>query len=93
VRTEAESLAIEGPYIDDAYGRIFQDTPENRARRAEEEEQIRKKEEADRIAAEKAEEKRLRQCARRGISEEDCPRPADELEPVQVRVGTSGGNG
>ena len=32
VRTLEESLALEGPYMDDAYGRAVPDTPENQAR-------------------------------------------------------------
>lgn len=36
VRTEAESLAIEGAYMDDAYGRIVPVTPENIARKEKE---------------------------------------------------------
>ncbi|MEI6800213.1 MAG: L,D-transpeptidase [Pseudomonadota bacterium] len=31
VRTAEESLAVEGPYMDDAYGRAVPDTPENQA--------------------------------------------------------------
>ena len=33
VRTFEESLAVEGPYMDDAYGRIVPETPQNIARR------------------------------------------------------------
>ena len=33
VRTLAESLAMEGPYMNDAWGRAVPDTPENRARK------------------------------------------------------------
>ena len=33
VRTYEESVAVEGPYMDDAYGRIVPDTPQNRAKR------------------------------------------------------------
>lgn len=94
VRTEAESLAIEGPYMDDAFGRVFPDTPENRARRAEDEEKLARKAEEDRIAAEKAEAKRLRQCKRRGIPEDDCPPlHVEDIEAVEAVVGTSGAHG
>ena len=33
VRSQEESLALEGPYMDDAYGYAVQDTPENRAKK------------------------------------------------------------
>lgn len=33
VRTAEESLAIEGPYMDDAYGRVVPETPENIAKK------------------------------------------------------------
>lgn len=33
VRTLDESLALEGPYMDDAYGRAVPDTPENQAQK------------------------------------------------------------
>lgn len=33
VRTKEESLAAEGPYMDDAYGRAVPDTPENQAKK------------------------------------------------------------
>jgi len=36
VRSYDESLAVEGPYMDDAYGRAVPDTPENQARKIEE---------------------------------------------------------
>ena len=36
VRTLAESLALEGPYMEDAYGRAVPDTPENQAIKVEE---------------------------------------------------------
>ena len=35
VRTLDESLALEGPYMDDAYGRAVPDTPENQAKKLE----------------------------------------------------------
>jgi lipoprotein-anchoring transpeptidase ErfK/SrfK len=87
VRTEAESLAIEGPQMADAYGRIVPETPENIAKKERDLEMIAKQEAKDREAAEKAETKRLAACKRRGIEPEDCPRPA----PVEatVTVGTS----
>ncbi|MGV8985185.1 MAG: L,D-transpeptidase [Cypionkella sp.] len=33
VRTQEDSLALEGPYMDDAYGRAVPDTPENQAKK------------------------------------------------------------
>ena len=89
VRTLEESVAIEGPYMDDAYGRAVPDTPENQAQKeadivkiADEE---RMKAANDAIAAEKAakeaakaDKKRLSVCRRQGIAPEDCP----TLEPV-----------
>ena len=84
VRTLEQSLAAEGPYMDDAYGRAVPDTPENRAqfeadRIAMAEAEVRAAEEA-RIAAEKAaeqaakdERRHLRICRNRGIDETECP--------------------
>jgi hypothetical protein len=87
VRTEAESLAIEGPQMADAYGRIVPETPENIAKKERDLAQIARQAEKDRAAAEKAEEKRLASCRRRGIEPDDCPRPAP-AEAVVV-AGTS----
>ncbi|WP_366926888.1 L,D-transpeptidase [Pseudogemmobacter hezensis] len=86
VRTLAESLEIEGPYMDDAWGRAVPETPENIAKKAADLEAIaaaeaeaaaakEKAEEKARIAAEKADAKRLRQCKRQGVAAEDCPVP------------------
>jgi lipoprotein-anchoring transpeptidase ErfK/SrfK len=84
VRTLEQSLAAEGPYMDDAYGRAVPDTPENRARfdadlAAIAEAEARSQEE-QRLAAEAAaeqairdERRRLRICRNRGIDEADCP--------------------
>ena len=87
VRTEAESLAIEGPQMTDAYGRVVPETPENIAQKEKDLAAIAKQEAKDKEAAEKAEAKRLAACERRGIEPADCPRPA----PVEaaVVVGTS----
>lgn len=84
VRTLEESLAIEGPMMDDAYGRVVPDTAENQAQKEkdlieiaafEKREAERKAKEAEklRIAAEKAEKKRLASCKRKGIAPEECP--------------------
>lgn len=84
VRTLEESLAVEGPYMDDAWGRAVPDTPENVAQREVDLQTI-SKQEADKAEAEakaalaaeklaaKAEKKRLSVCRNKGISAEDCP--------------------
>jgi lipoprotein-anchoring transpeptidase ErfK/SrfK len=87
VRSEAESLALEGPQMSDAYGRIVPATPENIAQKEADLIAIEKQAEKDRVAAEKAETKRLAACERRGIEADDCPRP--ELPGAVVTVGTS----
>jgi lipoprotein-anchoring transpeptidase ErfK/SrfK len=87
VRSEAESLALEGPQMVDAYGRLVPETPENLARKEKEAAAIAKREARDRAAAEKSEKKRLAACERRGIAAEECPRP--DAPPVVVTVGTS----
>ena len=48
---------------------------------------IAKKEARDRVAAEKAERKRLAACERRGIAAEECPRP--QAPATVLTVGTS----
>ena len=99
VRSLEESLAIEGPYMDDAWGRAVPQTPENIARLETDRLQIIADEaaqaEADRIAAEKAakeaakaDKKRLSACKRNGVSAEDCPRLPDDLTAE-----AAGGNG
>lgn len=84
VRTLEESLAAEGPYMDDAYGRAVPDTPENRERfdrdvaaiaaaeAQSQQEQIAAAEAAAEQAA-KDERRRLRICRNRGIGEAECP--------------------
>lgn len=84
VRTLEESLAAEGPYMDDAYGRAVPDTPENRERfdrdvaaiaaaeAQSQQEQIAAAEAAAEQAA-KDERRRLRICRNRGIDEAECP--------------------
>ena len=89
VRTEAESLAMEGPQMIDAYGRVVAETPENIAKKEKDLAAIEKQAEKDRVAAEKADKKRLAACDKRGIAAEECPRPAP-TEAV-VTVGTSSG--
>lgn len=94
VRSLEESLAAEGPYMEDAYGRAVPDTPENVAKKEADiiaiaEAEARKAEE-DAIAAEKAakeaekaEKKRLAKCKRKGIEPADCP-PAEEVVLAEV---------
>ncbi|MFM7336529.1 MAG: L,D-transpeptidase [Tabrizicola sp.] len=86
VRSAAESLAIEGPQMTDAYGRIVPETPENIAKKEKDLVAIQKQADKDRVAAEKAERKRLSACAKRGIPDEECPRP----NAPAVTVGTAG---
>ncbi|MGV8950923.1 MAG: L,D-transpeptidase [Cypionkella sp.] len=84
VRTLDESLAIEGPYMDDAWGRAVPATPENVAQREKDAVTI-SNQEAEKVLAEEkaaadaqklaaqADKKRLRVCRNKGISAEDCP--------------------
>lgn len=90
VRTEAESLAMEGPQMTDAYGRVVALTPENEAKKTSDLAAIEKQAEKDRVVAEKAETKRLAACERRGIPDEECPRP--DVPGAVVTVGTSDGS-
>lgn len=87
VRTEAESLEMEGPQMIDAYGRVVPDTPENVEKKAADLTAIEKQAEKDRVASEKAETKRLAACEKRGIAVEECPRPAPAGS--LITVGTS----
>jgi hypothetical protein len=87
VRTEAESLAAEGPQMKNAYGRMVPATPENVAQTEKDLKLIARQAEKDRVAAEKADKKRLAACERRGIEPGDCPGPA--LPAAAVTVGTS----
>ena len=84
VRTLDESLATEGPYMDDAWGRAVPDTPENRAQKEDDllhmDEIMAAKAAAETAAAEKAAEeaekankKRIKDCKRHGIAEVNCP--------------------
>ena len=94
VRSLDESLAIEGPYMDDAWGRAVPDTPENQAQKLSDLEHMdeinAKQAEAEAKAAEKAakeaeraEKARLRTCKAHGIAEVNCPPlPATDLTPA-----------
>lgn len=84
VRTEEESLAAEGPYMDDAYGRAVPETPANIAQKERDIANMAANEaakvEADRAAAEaaakaaeKADRRRLAKCRNKGISDKSCP--------------------
>lgn len=84
VRSKEESLELEGPYMDDAWGLAVPETPENIAQREKDlitkaEQEAREKAEAEEAAAKaeaeraKAEKKRLAACRRKGIAEADCP--------------------
>ena len=65
VRSMSESLALEGPMMDDAWGRIVPETPENITQKELDIQSI--------AAAEQAETQRLRACRRQGVSAADCP--------------------
>ena len=86
VRTLEESLALEGPIMDDANGRAVPETPENIARKERQLAELARAEahkaEAEAMAAAKtakeagkANRKRLAACRRSGIAESDCPAP------------------
>lgn len=86
VRTLEESLALEGPIMDDANGRAVPETPENIARKERQLAELARAEarkaEAEAMAAAKAAKeagtanrKRLAACRRSGIAEADCPAP------------------
>lgn len=93
VRSLEESVKIEGPYMDDAWGRAVPETPENIAQKpidaqkiidqqaAKDAEAAVEAEKAAKLAA-KAEKKRLSACKRKGIAEADCP----ALEDVTAKV-------
>ena len=92
VRSLEESIAIEGPYMDDAWGRAVPDTPENQAQKLVDLEHIAAYEiaqaeaeaELAELAAqdwEKANQRRLKDCKRHGISEANCP-PLPSTETV-----------
>jgi lipoprotein-anchoring transpeptidase ErfK/SrfK len=84
VRSLEESLATDGPQMDDAWGRAVPDTPENVAQKEVDLQTISAQEaakaeaeaaaaaEAEKAAA-KAEKKRLARCRNKGISVDDCP--------------------
>ena len=93
VRSLDESLAIEGPYMDDAWGRAVPETPENIAQKPLDEQMLVEQEAAKAAAAAKqaeldaknaakAEKKRLSACKRKGIDEVDCP-PLPELASAE----------
>ena len=84
VRTLEESIALEGPTMDDGFGRAVPETPENIALKERQLVQIAAAEEAkaktDAAAAEKAakdaakaDRKRLAACRRSGVADAECP--------------------
>jgi lipoprotein-anchoring transpeptidase ErfK/SrfK len=89
VRSESESLALEGPQMLNAYGHMVPETPENMAKKEQDLAALEQQAAKDRVAAEKAERKRLAACSRRGIPENECA-PSESGSPV-VTVGTSDG--
>lgn len=99
VRTLEQSLAAEGPYMDDAYGRAVPDTPENRAQFQADQIAIAEAEaqrvENERLAAaeaaeqaERDERRRLRICRNRGIDAADCPTLAELTGEAPVAPAT-----
>ena len=89
VRTEAESLALEGPQMLNAYGHMVPESPENLARKEKELAALAKQEAKDKAAAEKAEKKRLAACARRGIPDAECI-PSETAATVTVGTADAG---
>ena len=87
VRSQEESLATDGPQMDDAYGRVVPATEANIAKKEKDLATMAKVAAADEVAAAKAEKKRLALCKREGLPAEDCPLPVPD-EPM-VHVGTS----
>jgi lipoprotein-anchoring transpeptidase ErfK/SrfK len=84
VRSQDESLEMEGPFIEDAWGRVVPDTVDNRATKEVEivskaEQHVREAEADLKVSveaaklAEKADKKRLRDCKRQGLDETSCP--------------------
>ena len=85
VRSAAESMALEGPQMLNAYGHMVPETPENAAKKEKDEVALAKQDAKDKAAAEKAEKKRLAACAKRGIPDAECA----PSETVAVAVSTS----
>jgi len=84
VRSQQESLALEGPFMDNAFGRAVPETPENIALKEQQTVQIAEAEvQAVRDAAvaaqtaakeaARADRQRLAACRRSGIAAEECP--------------------
>jgi lipoprotein-anchoring transpeptidase ErfK/SrfK len=103
VRSLEESLEMEGPQMEDAWGRAVPETPENIAQkekdvviRAEQEaaEALAAAEAAEKAAkeAEKAEKKRLSACKRKGIAEADCPPLPTPTEAAAEEGGAAASN-
>jgi lipoprotein-anchoring transpeptidase ErfK/SrfK len=97
VRTLPESLAAEGPYMDDALGFATPNTVENEkkkaadlaaieAAKAAKAEAAAKEAELAAKAREKADKKRLRECRRQNIEEALCP----PLPPIEEPVAETG---
>lgn len=88
VRSLEESLATEGKQMDDAFGRVVAETPENIAKKERDLQQIADAAQKDAEAAAKADKKRLAACKRKGIGPEECPMP--DLPEATVTAGTQG---
>lgn len=85
VRSEAESVAMEGAQMLNAFGHMVPATPENVQQKEKDLAMIARQEAKDRDASAKAAKKRLAFCARRGIPDAECA-PTE----TAVTVGTSG---
>jgi len=92
VRSLAESLALEGPFMDDAFGLAVPETSENIAQKERDKIVVAEREaqavrdaaiaaENAAVEAERADRRRLAACRRQGIGPDDCPQP-EVLEEV-----------
>jgi lipoprotein-anchoring transpeptidase ErfK/SrfK len=89
VRSLAESLAADGPQMDDAFGRVVPETPENIAKKERDLTQIATAAQEDAADAARADKKRLAACRRKGLGPDECPLP--EVPDATVTAGTQGG--
>lgn len=86
VRSEAESVAMEGQQMLNAFGHMVPATAENEAQREKDLAAIAKQDAKNQAAAERAQKKRMAACARRGIPDAEC---APGESSGAVTVGTS----
>ena len=97
VRTLPESLAAEGPYMDDAWGFAVPNTAESEAQKnldleniaaneAAKAAQAAKEAEIAAKARDKADKQRLRECRRNNIDAAICPPLPEEVAPEEATV-------